>query len=266
MLPLFDQMRRAKGLFMALPELTEAQAKALAGGPFAAELLKNAVGYTVPIGWVVSGGGDEQRLSHGTAFFLRTQKKLFGITARHVVDGFLAAKAAKTSTTCHLMDEPFPLDRAIVGLGARADIATFRVSEQLISKLGKRPCTAWPPMMPEVGKGMIWAGYPGVERIQTGFQQHNFGIYCAGTLAHSVSDTRISSAPLRRDEVLDTMGLGLPSEMYDLGGMSGAPVLTLIETGVVSWRLAGVISEGMRVGHVFWAARADFIDDDGNVQ
>ena len=126
----------AEGLPVALPKLTEAQAKALAGGPFAAELLKNAVGYTVPIGWVVSGGGDEQRLSHGTAFFLRTQKKPF--------DGFIAAKAAKTSTRCHLMDEPFPLDRAIVGLGARADIATFRVSEKLISKLGKQPCTAWP--------------------------------------------------------------------------------------------------------------------------
>src|SRR5438046_1459133 len=65
---------RTKDLQMGLPKLTEAQAKALAGGPFAAELLKNAVGYTVPIGWVVSGSGSDQQVTNGTAFFVRTPK------------------------------------------------------------------------------------------------------------------------------------------------------------------------------------------------
>jgi hypothetical protein len=250
---------------MSLPKLTEAQAKALAGGSFAAELLRNAVGYTVPIGWVVSGSGSEQQVTNGTAFFVRTPKKLFGVTARHVVDAFIKAKAAKP-TTCQLMDKAFPLDQAIISLGKTADIATFRVSEKLIRKLGKQACTAWPPMMPQVGKGMICAGYPGVERIQTGIQEHNFGIYCAGSVAHSVGVTRIASEPLRREEVLDTLGLGLPSDVYDLGGMSGGPVFALVETGIVSWRLSGVISEGMSVGHVYWAERADFVDDDGNVR
>ena len=104
-----------------------------------------------------------------------------------VVEAFVKAKAAKPTTTCQLMAEAFPLDRAIIGMGTTADIATFRVSEKVIGRLGKQACTAWPPIMPQVGKGIICAGYPGLERIQTGVQEHNFGIYCAGSLAHSVA-------------------------------------------------------------------------------
>jgi hypothetical protein len=43
-------------------------------------------------------------------------------------------------------------------------------------------------------------------------------------------------------------------------------MLTLVETGVLSWRLAGVIYEcGRELGEIVKAARADFIDQAGEV-
>lgn len=44
---------------------------------------------------------------------------------------------------------------------------------------------------------------------------------------------------------IDVMGLGLPPERYDFGGISGGPMLSVIERhGLRSWALAGVIYEG----------------------
>jgi hypothetical protein len=67
--------------------------------------------------------------------------------------------------------------------------------------------------------------------------------------------------------VVPTKGLELPPVGYNLAGMSGGPMLSLVNgEAVVGWRLAGVISECSReLVEIVVAARADFIRADGTI-
>lgn len=136
------------------------EAKALAAGPFGATLLRAAGSYAVPICWPKSideRGGIQ--LTNGTAFFVKTPSAVFCVTAAHVVRGFLADKARDPRTECALLDSETKLDleRDLISIGTDADIATFRVSDNAISRLNKQPITGWPPRMPQVGKGILYA-------------------------------------------------------------------------------------------------------------
>ncbi len=54
---------------------------------------------------------------------------------------------------------------------------------------------------------------------------------------------------------------------YDLQGLSGAPLLALVEhNGMSSWRLSGVIYTAHTDWRIMFAARADFIRSDGQVR
>jgi hypothetical protein len=72
---------------------------------------------------------------------------------------------------------------------------------------------------------------------------------------------------IERDIVGPTLGLDLPAPGYDLAGMSGGPMLALVQgEAVIGWRLAGVIYSCSReIGEIVVAARAEFIGADGQV-
>jgi len=157
-------------------------------------LLTTVASYTVPLSWVVSVKGEEQRLSNGTAFFVRPPRALFAVTAKHVVAGFLAAEAVNPNVVCHLLDKPIALDRSVISLGKNIDIATFRVSEKLIGDLGKQAATGWPAMMPQQGRGIVYAGFPGTERRLIRPREFSFGLYCGGGTAQTIDPDKISSS------------------------------------------------------------------------
>lgn len=53
------------------------------------------------------------------------------------------------------------------------------------------------------------------------------------------------SSLVERNNLIDVMGDGLPPENYDFRGMSGGPMIMVIETATLrSWSLAGIIYEG----------------------
>lgn len=63
-------------------------------------------------------------------------------------------------------------------------------------------------------------------------------------MATSVSEIDISTL-IERRHLIDVLGGGIPPEDYDFRGMSGGPMLSVIETAAIrSWALAGVIYEG----------------------
>jgi hypothetical protein len=252
---------------MALPDLTHEQAKELAGGPFGAETLRNAGRYVVPICWPVSVDRGVIQLRNGTAFFVKTPRKVFAVTAAHVVRGFMEHKAQVPDAVCGLLDSETPIDleRDLIAMGRRVDIATFQVSERAIAKLGKQPITAWPPRTPQVGKGVVYAGFPGMARERTAPREFAFGLVSGATVADSVSETRIISV-VDQGDLQDPLGHGLPPSDFEFGGMSGGPMLAVIETGLLSWALAGVITDGGSfLGGMLFADRATCIQDDGTI-
>jgi hypothetical protein len=252
---------------MPLPEITPEQARELAGGAYGQTILRTAGSYVVPICWPESVDGGGVHLTNGSAFFVRTPRALFGVTAAHVVHQFLLDKAARPQLTCCLLDSDGPLDfpRDLIAVGTTVDIATFRANDELVARLGKQAITAWPPGTPNVGKGIFYAGFPGQVRNRTGTHEFSFGLCPGAGIADDVLDREIVSN-LHREDLVDTLGNGLPPEGFEFGGMSGGPVLAVIETGLISWKLAGVISRGSTLaGGTLISARATCLQDDGTL-
>ncbi len=87
----------------------------------------------------------------------------------------------------------------------------------------------------------------------------------------SVTDHQIACR-FDREKTIDFSGSGLPPQGYDVGGVSGGPLLmpTLVREGPIEgvvWRFAGVIVEAA-MGDMFEqvvAVRAYYIQPDGRI-
>jgi hypothetical protein len=253
-------------------DLTPEEAQQLAGGPLGSEMQYAVFQYATPIFWVVSPrpNGTDDQIRNGTTFFLDCGKGVFGVTAGHVYDA--AATAAATGVACQIGASTTPIDLRdrLISRGRDVDIATYRVSPAEVATFDAVPLTGWqatwPPKPPEVDSGVMYGGYPGVARRITKPWRIEFNSLTSTGVANSVSDRDISTV-IERDVVVVTMGLEMPPEGYDLAGMSGGPMLTVVQgDSVIGWRLAGVIYSCSRsLGEIVVAARADFIAADGSI-
>jgi hypothetical protein len=117
-----------------------------------------------------------------------------------------------------------------------------------------------------VNKIVLIAGFPSVGKRFTESGILNFGLYHACTSIDSVNDRDISMVREADDEVADLVGKGLPPRGFDVRGMSGGPVIAVLENvGIVSWALAGAIYECSTYFEIIKAVRADLIDENGIV-
>jgi hypothetical protein len=86
------------------------------------------------------------------------------------------------------------------------------------------------------------------------------------TVADSVSDRGISGHFDRQYQV-DKPGQPTAPEGYDIGGVSGGPLMTMVDSANLSyWRLGGVMTEFSTSLEIFYATRADFILSDGTLK
>lgn len=207
-------------------------------------------------------------------FFLDCGAGCFAVTAAHVYEGYLAAKGAQARLVCQVGDVSFDPAAALIDCDLDIDIATFRFSAEQVQEAGKVVLTgcqpSWPPYTPQVDRGVVFAGFPGIERRWIARRAINWGIYTGGTVASSVSERDVSCA-FERDHWIDVMGTGLPPEGYDMGGISGGPMLMIVERGGLrSYCLAGVVYQGPNPDGIdgfeaVRARRAHFILPDGRL-
>jgi len=152
-------------------------------------------------------------------------------------------------------------------MGTKADIATLSVSERELETIAKHPIAYWPPAPPDDDdRGVLLAGYPATEIVKKGPRTSSFGTYAASAIAQRTTEWQLSC----RVEWNYVQGMpelgGLPPRGFDTGGMSGGPVFTIRERdGILSFPLAGVISEGQPAWDTIIADRADFIRADGSI-
>src|SRR5258708_5790922 len=106
-----------------------------------------------PLIWHDRTEGWPKRLDGATCFFLRFEQGIIGVTADHVISAYESAIAANPNTVCQLRNSPaFDLLRAIIARDAARDIATFAVSESLLSNIEAIPLDcrgSWPPPEPQ---------------------------------------------------------------------------------------------------------------------
>src|SRR5258708_21755942 len=151
---------------MAAPKnpASKEEAVALMKGPLGPAVRKVAVDYVAPFLWSVPAkdGGIDAR--NGSAFFINGDRGVFLVTAHHVLKEFVAAREDfGRAVACQVCNVPFHPEDRLIDSDEKLDIATFRVSEREFRRTGKM-LMSFQHMIPEVGKGVFFAGFPGRER------------------------------------------------------------------------------------------------------
>lgn len=243
--------------------------------------LEFVMSLTAPLYWIIREGHG-YRVQNGSAFFLDAGEGIFAVTANHVIEGWKRDCDNRDVVALQLgCDLPIDFDskNAIIAAHKEIDIATFRISASEIASIKKTSLTgyqkAWPPLPPQQDKGIYFGGFPGTETIWLSRTAISFGASPFGGVASSVSERQVSSLVERR-RLIPVLGCGLPPENFNFGGISGGPMLNVIEqNGLRSWSLAGVIHEGpnpspdnaQAIGglEIIMARRAHFLLQDGKL-
>src|SRR5262249_36903057 len=134
-----------------------------------------------------------------------------------------------------------------------------------------------PPEPPRIDGRIYYCGFPGVGRVwlwPPPPSEIRFGAVVSSGAASSVNDLDISTL-IEREHLIPILGQGVPPEDFDYGGMSGGVMLTVVETPLHSWALAGVICQGPNPSNdpgqaitglnIIKARRAHFILADGTL-
>jgi hypothetical protein len=230
-------------------------------------LVDAVISHTTCFGIAVPAENKRINIANGSVFFVQTPKALLAVTAKHVYEDYIAKKAESDGVECQIANLPFLPDERLVGLGKAYDIATFRMLPEELRKINKIPMTCWPPLPPQEGGGILYAGFPGTEKTENGPRDFSFGVYAGSGVARTVTDMQIKSL-VEHEHLIDVYKLGrLPEPGFDTGGMSGGPVMTLVESDhFLHWRLGGVIVQGWAAVDMILAHRADVIMDDGRIR
>jgi hypothetical protein len=262
---------------------TADEAKAIMSGGLGDYELERVAGYCAPLYWAVRGSSRSVSSHNGTAFFLNAGEGLFAVTACHVIDGWMASRASEDAGPLRLGGDgqsvAVDFDRDGIAMDREIDIATFRISESDVKALGKEVLTgnqkSWPPVPPEERRGIYYAGYPGIGTRHPSPREAVFGIVRGSGIAHSVSERDVCTQLEREYLTPARVGEGVPPENFDFRGMSGGLMLTVIQNGLRSWSLSGVIYQGPNTSgaegqaiaglEVIRARRAHFILADGRL-
>jgi hypothetical protein len=208
----------------------------------------------------------------GSVFFLDCGPGPFAVTAGHVFEQFMKDRTELRVRGCQIGNVGFNPEERLIDWGRdrKIDLATFRITPEEIAEVGKQVVRGtdgrW-PAPPNVGEVVYFGGFPGHERIEVAARELSFGLHSGMVPLTDMTEYQLCCRFDRRYWV-DIRGLGLPPVGYDLGGVSGGPMLQPVyQVGVWSWRLAGVISEAIMVDQFerITAVRAHFLLPDGRI-
>ena len=251
------------------------EAKAIMKGGLGRAELEFVASLTAPFAWVV-------RLPEGR-FRTKSGSRVFGVTAAHVTSEWvkdLAAQAVVSSFIGSRSEVILPINPSrMIDSDIDIDITTLAISEQEVASIGHTILTGyqkdWPPKPPQVDRGIYYCGFPGITRTWISLREISFGSATGSGVASSVNEIDISSL-IERENLIPTLGRGLPPENFDFRGISGGPMLSVVENGILrGWALAGVIVQGPNTSddvneaiaglEIIKARRAHFILPDGKL-
>jgi hypothetical protein len=248
--------------------IDEARARELLGGDLGNVYRQIIMGCCRPIYWFSLSAPGAPIRQNGTVTFLRTPDRMLGITAKHVVDGYEVAKdreAVRLQIGNAVVED---LSDRQIATNDRLDIATIDLADIALADFGNDlwPLETWPPMPPEEGRGIMLGGYPGRDRQPVRNMENSWGLFTAIGIARTVSHDQITWIVPREDDVHVGKIEEIPLN-YDLGGISGGPLVTSFESrsGIVTHRLAGIVSEAHAALEYVVAKRIDGLRSDGTL-
>jgi hypothetical protein len=185
------------------------------------------------------------------------------ITAAHVVRRYEAAhSAAMWPMQLQLMSAALNMD--VIDISDDLDLATLVIDDKLLPLIGKdvEPLSAWPPRVPQEGRGILLAGYPGVDRLQPEPMEVNWGLFPVLGVAWRASGDEITWVADRDGDIKTDLPLEHP-----LYGISGGPLIGLFESAshLVRSVLSGIIIKVHQELEKVIARPATFISEDGSI-
>jgi hypothetical protein len=232
-----------------LNSLSDDEKKQVAASEFTREMHDDAAAH---IAWLFWRGehriiGAPPIVRNASAFLLDCGRGPFLVTAAHVYQQFLTDKQRARRLQLQVCNVAFDLEERLISCGAdrQIDIATFQIDAPEVNEVGKRVVAgtdgAWPPP-PSPGEAALFGGFLGSQRVVINSREISFGLHIAMTPVTDFTEHQVRCRLDRRYWV-DTRGLGLPLPGYDLGGVSGGPLLVPnYVDDRWGWRLAGVVS------------------------
>jgi hypothetical protein len=226
---------------------------------FGINLLYSGLEFAVPLWWVSKDQTNAPKLRNGSAFLVNQGHGIFAVTAAHVLAKYIAVKNSAKKIVCQLGSSEFDPEARLISRDDSLDIATFRVTDEEATQIGRRIVLSdppiWEPLAPAVGEFAFFAGFPARNRWATSAGDLVTAPYFAMPPITSITDRQIACR-FQRETMIALSGAELPPQGYDIGGISGAPLLmpTLVRQDGVEgaiWRFAGVVVE---------AARGEFFD------
>jgi hypothetical protein len=247
--------------------LSKEEAIALTQGAYSTVVQGAVPGSIAPFLWREKDERGDPKIRNGTVFFV-SGERTFVVTADHVLEAYLEARGRFGSfSRCQLGNLRYDPEDRVIARNKELDVATFHITEREIALTHEgRFAMSFNPMMPQVGKGVFFAGFPGLARRQLSQHEIENGIFTALTVADNVSDRAISGH-FDREYQVDKPGQHTAPQGYDIGGVSGAPLVTMVDSeNLCYWRLGGVMTGFSTAFEIFYATRADFILPDGSLR
>lgn len=203
--------------------------------------------YVLRISWC-QDLADARSIQHNASCFaVGIGNNLFGVTASHVLKKYLCDQ--ERLDRLHLMIDGEEIDLNIIELGEGIDIATFRIDEALLARVNKKcfvyQLHEWPPVAPEQGKGIVLTGYPREQQIVIDASRIDI-VQVSNCLTVERIHSSNMAIHIRAKHLVSIDDEPIPPFSTDLGGYSGAPILTVSNSLSELYRLGGVLYEGAR--------------------
>ncbi len=227
-----------------------------------------------PIFWFQRNVDKTKILHNGTLTIVKTPQSLFGITAAHVLRAYEKDKKEKQIALQLFDTEVDDVLDNVIDISDNHDLATITIDEKVLKNLGKEiaPLESWPPKPPQEGRGIMIAGYPSIERDESGELEVNFGLFTVLDICRTVTETQITWL-LGPEYWYKNSNIPSPPPKYNLGGISGGPLIGWFESDnfVTHYRLSGIVTECPDYDNSNFlierlvAVRADLIREDGKI-
>jgi hypothetical protein len=220
------------------------EAIALTRGAYADVVEKTVAAYTTPFLWCEPDATGGLRARNGTILFVSAERT-FAVTADHVFTGYLKSRQAFGEIVrCQLGNLRFDPEDRLIDRNVSLDIATFQIAPNEIGRTYEgKFAMSFDPLVPQKDRGVSFAGFPAVERTWLSEREIETGIFTALAGAENITDLKISGH-FNRERQVDKPSRPTIPQGYDLAGVSGAPLATIVDSANLHyWRLGAVITE-----------------------
>jgi hypothetical protein len=149
-----------------LKPLSKEEAIALTLGPYATTVESAIAGSIAPFLWRERDEKGDLKIRNGTVFFFESADRTCMVTADHVFAAYLEARNRFGDfARCQIGNLRIDPEDRLIARSAALDIATFVISPDEVKRTGDgRFAMSFDPMVPQLGKGVFFAGFPGIAR------------------------------------------------------------------------------------------------------